>query len=378
MLRRLVLVALVLMACLSVIAAARPARAQNAIRVKNVINGTLPDKSFFDSAERGLQRAQKELGIEYKTIELGEDANKWEPGLDDAMADTDSYDILITGTFQMADFLTARADNYPDKKFIIYDTDVDRTKCKCANVYGVVYAQNEGSYLAGVYAAGMMKDGTIPNLSGKHLIGAVGGLDIPVINDFIVGYEQGAKSVDPEVKLLKQYVGGDKPFFDPAKGKEIALSMYEQGADFVFGIAGGSGQGIIDAAKDKGKYTIGVDSDQATIIGATDPKAAQQILTSMQKNVDNSLFRALSLAKDGKLPWGQLEEIGLAERGVGLSKNDIYNKATPDTVKKLVEQAEADIVACKITVATAFDQPRPCNPAGGTAAAATPAATASQ
>ncbi len=376
MIKRMVLVTLLVIASLSVLAVAKPTRAQQPLRVKNVINGTLPDKSFFDSAERGLARAQKELGIEYKTIELGEAADKWEPGLDDAMADTESYDVLIAGTYQMADFMTARADNYPDKKFIIYDTAVDYTKCKCANVYSVEYAQNEGSYLAGVYAAAMMKDGKLPNLSGKSVIGAVGGLDIPVINDFIVGYEQGAKSVDPAVQLVKQYVGGDKPFFDPAKGKEIALSMYEQGADFVFGIAGGSGQGVIDAAKEKGKYAIGVDSDQSLILRDTDPKAADQILTSMMKNVDNSLFRAISLHIEGKLPYGTREVVGLAEGGVGLAKNDVYNKVTPDSVKQLVDQAEADITACKITVATAFEKARPCTPA--TQVVATMEATASK
>jgi basic membrane protein A len=367
---------LVALAVLASVVVAAPTKAQNPLRVYNVVNGTLGDKSFFDSAERGLQRAMKELGIQYKTIELTEDNSKWEPGLDDAMADVNNYDVLITGTYQMADFMTARADNYPDKKFIVYDTAVDYTKCKCANVYSIEYAQNEGSYLAGVYAAAMMKDGKLPNLSGKGIIGAVGGLDIPVINDFIVGYEQGAKSVNPDIKLVKQYVGGDKPFFDPAKGKEIALAMYEQGADFVFGIAGGSGQGVIDAAKEKGKYAIGVDSDQATIVAATDPKAAAQILTSMQKNVDNSLFRALSLHLEGKLPYGQVEVVGLAEGAVGLSKNDIYNKATPDSVKKLVDEAEAGIVSCKIKVDTAFEKAKPCTPA--TMPVATMAATAAE
>jgi basic membrane protein A and related proteins len=197
-----------------------------------------------------------------------------------------------------------------------------------------------------------------------------------VINDFIVGYEQGAKSVDPAVQLVKQYVGGDKPFFDPAKGKEIALSMYEQGADFVFGIAGGSGQGVIDAAKEKGKYAIGVDSDQSLILRDTDPKAADQILTSMMKNVDNSLFRAISLHIEGKLPYGTREVVGLAEGGVGLAKNDVYNKVTPDSVKQMVDQAEADITACKLTVATAFEKARPCTPA--TQVAATMEATASK
>src|SRR5947209_5009470 len=202
--KRLVLVALLVIASVSVLTSATPTRAQKALRVKNVISGTLPDKSFFDSAEHGLKRAQTELGIEYKTIELGEDANKWETGLDDAMADTGSYDVLIAGTYQMADYMTARADIYPDKKFIMYDTAVDYTKCKCANVYSIEYAQNEGSYLAGVYAAAMMKDGKLPNLSGKGVIGAVGGQDVPVINDFIVGYEQGAKSVDPAMTVVRQ------------------------------------------------------------------------------------------------------------------------------------------------------------------------------
>src|SRR5262249_20310976 len=300
-----------------------------------VINGTLGDKSFFDSAERGVERAKAELGIEFKTIELGNDNTKWENGLDDAMADTKNYDVLIVGTFQMVDYLTARADTYPDKRFIMYDADVDRTKCKCGNVYSVAYAQNEGSYLAGVYAAAMMADGKLANLSNKNIIGAVGGDDFPVINDFIVGYEQGAQSVNKDIQVLKQYVGGDKPFADPAKAKEIALSMYDKGADFVFGIAGDSGLGVIDAAKERGKWTIGVDSDQAAILLPSDPKAAAQILTSMKKNVDNSLFRALKLHLDGKLAYGGPEEIGLAEGAVGLAMdNEIFKKATPDSVVK--------------------------------------------
>src|SRR5262249_45816850 len=117
------------------------------------------------------------------------------------------------------------------------------------------------------------------------------------------------------------------------------------------------------------KYVIGVDSDQASVIMASDPKAAAQILTSMMKNVDNSLFRAIKLHLDGKLPYGGPEEIGLAEGAVGLAmNNDVFKKATPDSVMKLVMQAQADIIACKIQVKTAFDKPRPCTPA-------TPAAT---
>jgi basic membrane protein A len=346
---------------------------QKALRVTNVVNGTLGDKAFYDSAQRGLERAKKELGVDFKTIELTEDASKWESGLDDAMADVNNYDILIAGTYQMADFMTARADQYPDKKFIMYDTSVDYTKCKCKNVYSITYAQNEGSYLAGLYAGAMLKDGKLPGLAGKNTIGAIGGLDIPVINDFIVAYEQGAKSVNDKTVLLKQYVGGDKAFNDPAKGKEIALSFYEQGADIIFQVASGSGLGVFDAAKEKGRYAIGVDSDQGTIINATDPKTAAQILTSMQKNVDNSLFYALSKAKDGTLPYGQEDSLGLKEGAVGLAKNDLYKKVTPDSIQKMVEQAESDIINCKITVKTAFEKARPCTPGGAATMAATAA-----
>jgi basic membrane protein A len=364
------LVALLILATLATsVAITRPSRAQKAVRVTNVVNGTLGDKAFFDSAQRGLERAKKDLGIEFKTIELTEDASKWEPGLLDAMADVDNYDVLITGTFQMADFMTANADKYPDKKFIIYDTAVDYTKCKCTNVYSVEYAQNEGSYLAGVFAAAIIKEGKVADLSGKNVIGVMGGLDIPIINDFIVAYEQGAKSVDPSITVLKQYVGGDKPFFDPPKGKEIALAMYEQGANFVFNVAAGSGLGIFDAAVEKKRYAIGVDSDQWLTVKDSNPTAAERILTSMLKNVDNSLFRALSLDKEGKLAYGKREVIGLKDTAVGLAKNDLYNKIASDDVKKLVDQAEADVKDGKITVATAFEK-APATPAATMAATA--------
>lgn len=351
--RLLIALALMLIPALSI---NHTVRAADAVRVTLVVNGTLGDKSFFDSALRGLKQAETEAGITLKVIETGEDQAKWETGLDDAMADTENYDLLIAGTFSMADFMTARADLYPDKKFIMFDTAVDYGgKCKCTNVYSVEYAQNEGSYLAGVYVAAMIKEGKLEGLSGKSVIGAVGGLDIPVINDFIAGYEQGAKSIIPDITLVKQYIAGDKPFFDPARGKEIALAMYDQGADFVFGIAGGSGQGVIEAAKERKRYMIGVDSDQATIVGEKDPEGAARILTSMLKNVDASLLRAIKLNAEGKLPYGVREVVGLAEGAVGLAVNDIYTKATPDSVKALVDQAAKDVIDCKIVVATAFE-----------------------
>jgi basic membrane protein A and related proteins len=325
------------------------------IRVTYVVNGTLGDKSFIDSAQRGLDKAAEEFDIEVNTIELGFDVQNYETGLADAMADTDKYDILVAGSFTMLDYLSHRVDLYPDKTFLLYDAPMpyaDKTICKdgCKNVYSVTYSQNQGSFLAGVYAAAMTTSG-LKGMNPEATIGAVGGQDIPVINDFIVGYEQGACLVNPDSQFLVQYAGG---WNDPAKGKEITLSMYDQKADIVFQIAGGTGEGVFEAAKEKGAYAIGVDSDQASIILETDPEQAAQILTSMQKNVDASLYRAIKMYVEGTLPVGTSETLGIAENGVSLSINDIYKKATPENVQNLIAAVQEAVVKGDIAVGTVF------------------------
>ena len=315
----------------------------SSLKVIHLVNGTLGDKSFFDSAERGIKKASEEYGFTYKTIEMGSDPAAWQPGLEDAAANED-YDIMVMGTYQMTEFLQDIAGKYPDKYFIIYDSAVDPTACSnaCSNVYSITYKQNEGSYIAGVFAGLMSKTG---------IVGVIGAQSIPVIDDFIVGYTQGAKSVSPDMQVLVNYAGG---WYDPAKGKEEALAMYQQGADYIFQVAGATGDGIFQAALETGNYAIGVDSDQATIIKDTNPELANVIATSMMKKVDNSLYRAFTLYLQGTLPWGTSEALGLTEDGVGLAKNDIYDALTPQDVKDAVIQAEQDVASGTVTVDTAF------------------------
>ena len=344
-----------LLVVLLVFLTAFAASAQDALRVVSVINGTLGDKSFFDSAQRGMDAIADEYDIEIDTVELGIDPANWEPGLLDVMSDSDSYDILIAGTFQMIDYMAANAHLYPDKYFMFYDApmpydNMDVCVEGCANVYSMTYAQNQGSFLAGVYAAAIttsMMEGT----NDAPIIGAVGGQQIPVIDDFIVGYEQGACLVNADTQSIVQYAGS---WNDPARGKEITLAMYEQGADIVFQIAGGTGVGVFEAAHEQEHYAIGVDSDQATIVAETDPDQAERILTSMMKNVDNSIFRAVSLHLDGELPYGSAESLGIPEGGVGLAKNEFYDAATSDDIKAMVEAAEAAVVSGDIEVQTVF------------------------
>lgn len=326
-------------------------QAAPALRAILVLNGTLGDKSFFDSAQRGMDRARKELGVATEIIEMGYDPAKWQAGLEDIAANK-QYDILIVGTFQMTDFLSTVAPRYPNKKFIIFDVTVDYSKCRCGNVYSILYKQNEGSYLAGLYGALMVKKKDIPGMRGDK-IGVVGGLDIPVINDFIVGYKQGAKAagLNPDRDVLVQYAGA---FNDPAKGKEITKALYRQGAAIVFNVAGGTGVGILEAAAEDGRWAIGVDSDQFEIFKSQKPAIANRILTSMLKNVDNSLYRALKLAQEGKAPWGKAEALGIAEGGVGLARNDNFKKWTPADVVAAITAAERDILGKKIKVDTVF------------------------
>lgn len=326
------------------------------LKIVLVVNGVLGDKSFFDSAQRGMDMLLDEFdNVEVDTVELGIDPANWETGLFDVMSDSDAYDILITGTFQMIDFLAPEVHKYPDKYFMFYDAGMpydDPEVCieGCANVYSITYAQNEGSFLAGVYAAAISESG-IDGTNEAAVLGAIGGQQIPVIDDFIVGYEQGACLVNPDSQVIVQYAGG---WNDPARGKEIALAMYEQDADVVFQIAGGTGVGVFEAAQEQEKYAIGVDSDQALIVQETDPDQADRILTSMLKNVDLSLYRAVTLHMDGELEYGVAENLGIAEEGVGLAINEIYEDNTPEEVQALIEYVQEAVTDGMVEINSVF------------------------
>lgn len=318
------------------------------LRVVLLINGTLGDKSFFDSAAAGIEAAKKELGIEAKIIEMGIDPSKWEPTLADVSEQ--KWDLIIVGTWQMTEYLEKIAPKYPNNRYVIFDTAVDYKKGNLGNVYSILYKQNEGSYLAGALAA-MVTTSKMPLANDKKIIGFLGGMDIPVINDFLVGYIQGARSVVPDIKVAISYVGD---FANPAKGKEMALAQYQMGADIGFNVAGETGLGQLDAAKEKNRYAIGVDSDQAMLFKDSDPAKAKLIVTSMLKRVDNSLLRAIRLYKEGKLPFGQAENLGLKEEAVGLADNEFYRELVPQEFRTKLDEIKQKIIKGEIVVDTAF------------------------
>ncbi len=321
---------------------------EDALRVVLLLNGTLGDRSFFDSANAGLEMIEDEFGAEVRTIEMSYDQTRWEPTLWEVSEQ--DWDIIILGTWQMQEYLQEIAPEFPDNRYIIFDTAVDYSVADLSNVYSILYKQNEGSFLAGALAANVTSS-DMELANEQKMIGFLGGMDIPVINDFLVGYIEGALYVDEDVKVYVSYIGG---FDDSATGKEMALAQYNAGADIGFNVAGQAGLGQLDAAKEMNKYAIGVDSDQAMVFADSDPEKAELVLTSMLKRVDNSLFRAVEMHLDGTLPYGEAEELGLVEEAIGLANNEFYqNNVSEELRAELAEMADM-IANGDITVSSAM------------------------
>jgi basic membrane protein A len=345
-----VAVLLVVLAVLIIGCRGREEAKQDAVRVVLYVNGTLGDKSFFDSAHRGMERAAEELGVVTKTVEGGYDPAAWEPDI--AQLAEGDWDIIIAGTWQLQEHVEKYAPKNPDKYFFTYDTSADYSKDGLDNVYSILYSQNEGSFLVGALAA-MITSSDLPLANPEKVIGFLGGMDISVINDFKVGFEQGAKYVDPEVKVLVSYAGA---FNDSAKGKELVLAQYEQGADIAFNVAAETGLGLLDAAKEKKRYALGVDSDQYLLFKDSDPEKASYIVTSMLKNVDWSIYRAIKMHLDGTLEYGAAEVLGVAEDGIGVADNENFQDIVPQEFRDRIAELEDKIKNGEIKVETAFGQ----------------------
>ncbi|CQR58192.1 BMP family ABC transporter substrate-binding protein [Paenibacillus riograndensis] len=321
------------------------AAAGDKLKVVLLIPGTLGDKSFFDAANSGLQKVKDELGAETKVVEMGADKTKWEPTFNDIAAE--DWDVVISGGSEITEMFNATAEANPDKKFINYDTDIEEAP---KNMYNMSYSTNEVSFLAGAVAA-LATQSDMPNANKENVIGFVGGMDIPGINAFLVGYIQGAQYVDPDVKVAVSYAGD---FVNPAKGKELSLIQYNSGVDVIFNVAGGTGLGIFDAAKEKTKYAIGVDSDQAMLLKDTDSEKANLIVTSAIKKIDMAILGAVKKLQDGTLEMGKRDVLGFVEDGVGIAENDIYKNVFPADLQAKVEEVKQKLINKEITVDNAM------------------------
>lgn len=285
------------------------------------------DQSFNASAYRGVQKAEKELSIKFKTVEV-KDAASSESMLR-ALAGK-KFDLMIAVGFSHAGAVSKVAPAFPDRKFVIIDSEV-----KQPNVTSVMFAEHEGSFLVGAMAAMASKTGNV---------GFIGGMDIPLIRRFAMGYEAGVHFIAPKAKVQSAYIGvtGDA-FSNPPKAKELALLQNAQGADVIFHAAGASGAGLFDAAEDKKFLAIGVDSNQNGV-------KPGRILTSMVKSVDVAVFESIKSAKNNQLPGGKTVHHGFASGGIDMAV-DANNKnlISPAMLKKALE-IKAGITSGKIKV----------------------------
>lgn len=288
--------------------------------------GGKDDKSFNASAYQGANEAKNKLGIYLKYVEASDD-NAFEPLLR-AFAQKD-FDLIIGVGFAQKEAIGKIAAQFPLKHFAIIDAQVN-----ASNVWSLLFEEHEGAYLVGAIAAMTSKTGKV---------GFVGGMDVPLIRRFAMGYEAGAKKVNPQITVMANYVGvTSEAWNNPPKGKELAMAQYDSGADVIFAAAGASGFGVFDAAEEKKKFAIGVDSNQ-------DWTKPGLILTSMLKRVDLAVFDAIQEAKAGRFTGG-VKRFGLADRGVDYSVDQYNEKILSESVRKRADELKAEIIAGRIVV----------------------------
>lgn len=293
--------------------------------------GGLGDQSFNDSANRGLERAADEFGVEPEVLESNAPAD-YQNNLTQ-LADNGFTPVYAIG-FLMTDALTEIAPQYPDTNFGIVDSVVEAD-----NVASLVFREQEGSYLAGVVAGLMTQEATEYTNPDDKVVGFIGGQESDLIAKFEAGYEAGVQSVCPDCEVLTQYAGSTPDAFnDPARGKEIALQQINQGADIIYHASGATGAGLFEAAGEQNIFAIGVDSDQAQL----NPDAP--ILTSVVKRVDTAVFETIEAARNGEFPGGEVREFGLEDNGIGLAPFGRFGDVVPQEVKDQVDQARQSII----------------------------------
>jgi basic membrane protein A and related proteins len=280
------------------------------------------DKSFNEAAYNGAERFKKESGKEYREFEIT-NASQREQALE-RFAKDGNNPVIVLG-FANGEALTKISAAYPKTQFAIVDMVVDNP-----NVTSLVFKEHEGSFLVGMMAAQASKSGTV---------GFIGGMDIPLIRRFACGYVQGAKAAKADIKVL-QNMTGDTPaaWNDPGRGSELTKAQIAQGADVVYAAAGGTGVGVLQAAADAGKLSIGVDSNQNGIHPG-------KVLTSMMKRVDEAVYQAMK----GPFKAG-MQNLGLAEGGVDYAMDDNNKALVTADMKAAVDKAKADIIAGTVKV----------------------------
>lgn len=298
-----------------------------AFRVGLVLDkGGKDDKSFNSAAYEGAQKALKEKSFELKYVEATDNAAI--ENLHRSLAQK-KFDLIIGVGFAQTDAVRKISKQFPETRFVIIDGEIDSK-----NVKSILFEEQEGSFLVGAIAAMTSK---------TNKIGFIGGMDIPLIRRFAMGYKAGAQQVKSSVKIVENYIGvTGEAWNNPAKAKELALAQYGQNIDVIFAAAGASNTGVFDAAEDRKKYAIGVDSNQNWMKPGF-------VLTSMLKRVDQAVYSTITDAQKGIFEYGILR-MGLKNSGVDYSMDAYNDKLVPTEIRKKVDALKQKIISGEIVV----------------------------
>ena len=312
-----------------------PAFAQDHFSAVYVMSDNLGDMGFNDNAATGFARIE-EGGVRTRLLQASPtDPQLWRQNLE-AVSNSGDWDVIFTGP-NMHDNLAEVAPKNPDQMYVFFDDELIEP-----NVLSIKYAQNEGSYLAGALAAVAATDtDNFPLSSGTSKIAIVAGMDLPIIQDFILGFKQGATTMVPDIEIQIVFIGN---FNDAQKAYDLTRTAFEYGANVVYNVAGPAGLGILKAAADSDKYAIGVDSNQNGI-------HPDNVIASMLKQIGNSIYNSIEQIKAGEAAFGTVQIFGLEDEGVAL----IYNDAlVTEQVKAQIKAAEARVSSGEIEVDSAF------------------------
>jgi basic membrane protein A and related proteins len=286
--------------------------------------GGLNDRSFNALAYKGLKRAEADLGADIRVL-ISKANSDYVPNLSSLARQ--KYDLIVANGFLMADATEKVARSFPNTNFAIIDYSQGLMKSKPKNVKGLLFKEQEAGYLVGTLAGLYVKD-----KGGEQVVSTVGGQKIPPVDHYIAGFQAGAKKANPHFKTLNAYA---QVFDDPAKGKELGLNQIADGSQVIFQVAGQSGLGALDAAKQKGAKGIGVDADQLYL--------GDQMLTSALKKVDNAVFQTAKDVQDGKFQPGSDSVFDLKSGGVGvgrMSPDAEKYKADLDKIQQQIASGE--------------------------------------
>lgn len=301
--------------------------------------GGLGDKSFNDLSYAGLKRAEEELGVEVRVLESKEPTD-YENNITQLV--NNGFNPIFAVGFLMTDTVNKVAPQFTDATFggidIFFEDPIP------SNVIGLNFKEQEAAYLAGV-VAGMLT--TMPDvddrINDQKVVGFVGGMEIPPVQKFEIGFKAGVASVDPSIQVKSVYTGS---FTDQQKGIEAGRNLIEGGADIIFAAAGQTGTGTFTACQENKALFIGVDADQYETLD----NPGDTIITSAVKRVDNAVFQTVERAVNGELSGGQNVLFGLAEDGVGIAPYHDWDSKMPQEIKDAVEKAKTDVVNGTVTV----------------------------